>query len=64
MKKMTTLLAVATALLFNTAQAAELEVVAKFDGTRPGNVTVTEQGRTFLSMQPLDGYLSFVLLNY
>lgn len=44
MKKITTLLAVATALLFNTTQAAELEVVAKFDGTRPGNLTVTEQG--------------------
>jgi sugar lactone lactonase YvrE len=54
MKKITTLLAVATALLFNTTQAAELEVVAKFDGTRPGNLTVTEQGRTFLSMQPLN----------
>ncbi|UAL41566.1 hypothetical protein K8B83_11640 [Shewanella inventionis] len=55
MKKMTTLFAVATAFICSTTQAAEFEVVAKFDGTRPGNVTVTEQGRTFLSMQPLDG---------
>ncbi|MBY5947767.1 hypothetical protein KUW02_21235 [Photobacterium rosenbergii] len=49
-----TLLVLATATVINTAQAADIEVVAKLDGTRPGNITVTEQGRTFLSMQPLD----------
>lgn len=32
-----------------------IEIVAKLDGTRPGNITVTKQGRIFLSMQPLDG---------
>lgn len=55
MKNVKSLLAIAVATLFNTAQAAEIEVVAELDGTRPGNITVTEQGRTFLSMQPLDG---------
>lgn len=54
MKMSNTLLALATAMAMNTAQAADIEVVAKLDGTRPGNITVTEQGRTFLSMQPLD----------
>ncbi|PSW16216.1 hypothetical protein C9J01_04235 [Photobacterium rosenbergii] len=54
MKMSNTLLALATAMTMNTAQAADIEVVAKLDGTRPGNITVTEQGRTFLSMQPLD----------
>lgn len=55
MKKLTTLLALTAAMTFNTAHAAsELEVVATLDGTRPGNITVTEQGRIFLSMQPLD----------
>ncbi|WP_096086387.1 L-dopachrome tautomerase-related protein [Agaribacterium haliotis] len=41
--------------MLNTAQAADIEIVAQLDGTRPGNITVTEQGRVFLSMQPLDG---------
>ncbi|WP_261396911.1 major royal jelly family protein [Photobacterium rosenbergii] len=54
MKMSKTLLVLATATVINTAQAADIEVVAKLDGTRPGNITVTEQGRTFLSMQPLD----------
>ncbi|MFA0045111.1 hypothetical protein AB4351_00005, partial [Vibrio sp. 10N.261.51.F11] len=54
MKNVKSLLAIAVATLFNTAQAAEIEVVAELDGTRPGNITVTKQGRTFLSMQPLD----------
>lgn len=54
MKKTKSLLAISIAILFNTAQAADLEVVAQLEGTRPGNITVTEQGRTFLSMQPLD----------
>ncbi|MFS1454136.1 hypothetical protein BCT99_023390 [Vibrio lentus] len=51
MKNVKSLLAIAVATLFNTAQAAEIEVVAELDGTRPGNITVTKQGRTFLSMQ-------------
>ncbi|MFA0539081.1 L-dopachrome tautomerase-related protein [Vibrio sp. 10N.222.54.E8] len=54
MKNVKTLLALATAMAFNTAQAADIEVIAQLDGTRPGNITVTEQGRVFLSMQPLD----------
>lgn len=54
MKNVKSLLALSTAVFFNTAQAADIEVVAQLDGTRPGNITVTEQGRTFLSMQPLD----------
>ncbi|MDO6762367.1 L-dopachrome tautomerase-related protein [Agarivorans sp. 1_MG-2023] len=54
MKKLSTLLALSTALLINPAQAADIEVVAQLEGTRPGNITVTPQGRTFLSMQPLD----------
>lgn len=56
MKHLKTLLALSTAMFLNTATAAtsDLEVVAKFDGTRPGNPTVTPQGRIILSMQPLD----------
>ena len=54
MKNIKTLLTLASVMMVNTAQAADIEVVAKLDGTRPGNITVTKQGRTFLSMQPLD----------
>jgi len=57
MKQLKTLLALSTALILNTASAAtsDLEIVAKFDGSRPGNPTVTSEGRIILSMQPLDG---------
>lgn len=48
------LLALASVSLLNSALAADIEVVAEMNGARPGNITVTEQGRTFLSMQPLD----------
>ncbi|MGR5165737.1 L-dopachrome tautomerase-related protein [Vibrio astriarenae] len=54
MKNVKSLIAMSTALMLNTAYAADIEIVAELDGTRPGNITVTEQGRTFLSMQPLD----------
>lgn len=54
MKNLKPLLALTVAMLFNTAQAAEIEIVAQLEGTRPGNITVTQEGRTFLSMQPLD----------
>ncbi|GDY25096.1 periplasmic protein [Agarivorans sp. Toyoura001] len=54
MKKLSTLLALSIVWLINTAQAADIEVIAQLEGTRPGNITVTPQGRTFLSMQPLD----------
>ncbi|MDG3088567.1 L-dopachrome tautomerase-related protein [Vibrio hannami] len=56
MKPLKTLLALSTAMILNTATAAtgNLEVVAKLDGTRPGNPTVTPEGRIILSMQPLD----------
>jgi len=57
MKHLKTLLALSTALVLNTAFAApsNLEVVAKFESSRPGNPTVTPEGRIILSMQPLDG---------
>lgn len=55
MKPLKALLALSLATAFSSSQAAELEVVAEINTTRPGNITVTEQGRTFLSMQPLDG---------
>ncbi|GAL15911.1 hypothetical protein JCM19233_6933 [Vibrio astriarenae] len=55
MKPLKALLALSLATAFSSSQAAELEVVAELNTTRPGNITVTEQGRTFLSMQPLDG---------
>lgn len=55
MNKFKTLLALTSALVASNVLAADLEVVAELNGTRPGNLTVTEQGRTFLSMQPLDG---------
>ncbi|MDP5254722.1 MULTISPECIES: L-dopachrome tautomerase-related protein [unclassified Vibrio] len=54
MKAMTSLLTIAVTVTINLAHAADVEVVAELHGTRPGNITVTEQGRTFLSMQPLD----------
>lgn len=54
MKIVCSVLAIATTALLNSTQASQLEVVAELNGTRPGNITVTEQGRTFLSMQPLD----------
>jgi len=46
--------ALAATTLISTAQAADIEQVATLTSSRPGNITVTEQGRTFLSMQPLD----------
>ena len=54
MKNIKSLVAITLAVMFNTAQATEIEVVAELNGTRPGNITVTEQGRTFLSMHPLE----------
>lgn len=54
MKNIKSLLAITFAVMFNTAQAADVEVVAELKGTRPGNITVTEQGRIFLSMHPLE----------
>ncbi|CZF79412.1 Major royal jelly protein [Grimontia celer] len=56
MKHLKTLLALSTAMVLSTATAAtgDIEVVAKLDGTRPGNPTVTPEGRIILSMQPLD----------
>ncbi|REG79551.1 L-dopachrome tautomerase-related protein [Marinomonas pollencensis] len=54
MKPLNTLLTLAATLAFSTAQAADIEQVATIDSSRPGNITVTDQGRTFLSMQPLD----------
>ena len=54
MKYVKSLLAISAALILGTAHANNIEVVAQIDDTRPGNITVTQQGRTFLSMQPLD----------
>lgn len=52
------LAASALSLIALSAVAGEplqLEEVAKFSETRPGNITVTPNGRMIVSMQPLDG---------
>ena len=55
MKNLKSALALATLMSFNAAHASNnIEVVAQFDGTRPGNLTVTPEGRIIVSMQPLD----------
>lgn len=49
----------AAAFLMSTqvgyAASSDLETVVEFNDTRPGNVTITPQGRIIVSMQPLDG---------
>ncbi|MGL6260302.1 L-dopachrome tautomerase-related protein [Vibrio sp. WXL210] len=52
--KLTTLVAIVASTVAYSVTASDIEVVAELNGTRPGNLTVTPQGRTFLSMQPLD----------
>lgn len=56
MKIVKTLLALSTVLCFNAATAAtnDIEVVAELTNTRPGNITITPNGRMILSQQPLD----------
>ncbi len=39
----------------NATAIGKLETVAEFTDSRPGNVTVTSEGRIIVSMQPLDG---------
>ncbi|MFT6986076.1 MAG: hypothetical protein ACJAT7_001897 [Psychromonas sp.] len=57
MKIAKTLLALSILLSFNAATAAtsDIEVVAEITNTRPGNITITPNGRMILSLQPLDG---------
>lgn len=56
MKKVKTFVVAAILMLAGVAQAgSNIEVIAELDGTRPGNPTVTPDGRILLSMQPLDG---------
>ncbi|WP_255558009.1 major royal jelly family protein [Photobacterium sp. WH24] len=47
-------IALMAAIGSNVATATDLEVVAQLNGTRPGNLTVTEQGRLIMSMHPLE----------
>jgi sugar lactone lactonase YvrE len=56
MKIVKSLLALSILLSFNAAQAAtkDIEVVAELSNTRPGNLTITPNGRMILSQQPLD----------
>lgn len=56
MNKLKTLFIAAFLLtMAGTAQAdSNIEVVAELNGTRPGNPTVTPQGRIIFSQQPLD----------
>lgn len=56
MKHLKKVVVAASLLLASAAHAGtNLEVVAELDGTRPGNPTITPDGRILLSMQPLDG---------
>jgi sugar lactone lactonase YvrE len=49
---------VSSLLLLATSSFASsvgtVETVAKFDNKRPGNFTITKEGRVFVTMQPLD----------
>lgn len=56
MKNLKKIIVAASLLMASVAQAgSNIEVVAELNGTRPGNPTVTPDGRILLSMQPLDG---------
>ncbi|MCG9784544.1 major royal jelly family protein [Vibrio brasiliensis] len=54
MNRLKTGIALMAAMGVHATQASELEVVAELNGTRPGNLTVTEQGRVIMSMHPLE----------